>query len=209
MKSILLKTDEVKAVLDGRKSQKRIVIKIPSGTFWLGSEIYDNKLDFGIMGTSAVYSKKIPYEIGDVLWVKETWNCIPLHAGLYDMPDKKSNEIVGYDYWYRADDTDQNPDDKWRPSIHMPREAARIFLEVTDRWVERLQDIKDIDIKAEGIVLYDKDAEFDNECSDETRRLMEFQILWDSTIKDQDIYRYGYDANPWVINYEFKRTDCI
>ena len=77
---------------------------------------------------------------------------------------------------------------KWHPSIHMPREAARIFLRVTDVRVERVQDIDDDGVVAEGLNIGDP-----------------FDELWDSTIKPADRALYGWDANPWVWVIEFER----
>lgn len=220
MKSIVFNQNEVKATLDERKTQIRRVIKNYNKTpldcgrdkFYKTVDKLNNKIGLfagfykdsdifiheGKEKIDAIYFK-CPYQIGDVLWVKETF---------------KLNYFSDGRTTYRADWNDKiiNGDikpPKWCPSVHMPREAARLFLTVENRWVERLQDIKDIDIKAEGIVLTKEDAEFDNEFSDEAMRSMQFQVLWDSTIKKQDLDRYGYNANPWVINYEFKQTDCI
>ena len=78
----------------------------------------------------------------------------------------------------------------WRPSIHMPKEAARIWLRVTDMRVERLQDIDDDSVVAEGLNIGDP-----------------FDELWDSTIKPTDRERYGWSANPWVWVIEFERCE--
>ena len=77
--------------------------------------------------------------------------------------------------------------------MHMPREAARIWLKVTDVKVERLQDIDLDDCKYEGIDM-EKSGIF-------TR----FSILWDSTIQKSELSRYGWDANPWVWVIAFGR----
>ena len=77
---------------------------------------------------------------------------------------------------------------KWRPSIHMPREAARIFLRVTDVRVERLQDCGNMQAKDEG-------------CTGSSQ----FARLWDSTVKPADRATLGWEANPWVWVIEFER----
>ena len=88
---------------------------------------------------------------------------------------------------------------KWKQSIHMPKEAARIWLKVTDVRVERLQNI-DIDgIRNEGL------SSMDVHAGDTEIALKELTILWNSTIKKSDIDRYGWDANPWVWVIEFER----
>lgn len=91
----------------------------------------------------------------------------------------------------------------WHPSIHMPREAARIFLRVTDVRVERLQKIDGHGVLAEGV---------DNGHSNpamgkrwENMQLMAFPALWDSTIKPAARDLYGWDANPWVWVIEFEQ----
>ncbi|MCI9085742.1 MAG: hypothetical protein HFE51_04885, partial [Clostridia bacterium] len=108
---------------------------------------------------------------------------------------------------------------KWRPSIHMPKEAARIFLRVTDVRVERLQDIitgdykTPLNINAEG--LYEpccRCTHVNGDCKDfisqnNCRLLNEFKDLWDSTIKKTDLYHYGWNANPWVWVIEFERLE--
>ena len=76
----------------------------------------------------------------------------------------------------------------------MPKEAARIWLKVTDVRVERLQDMTDDDAEAEG-------------CFDYTSTALGFPDVWDSTIKKSDIDRYGWDANPWVWVIEFERCE--
>ena len=84
---------------------------------------------------------------------------------------------------------------KWRPSIHMPREAARIWLRVTDVRVERLREVCNIDMESEGIDV----------CLPLNLQKKQFGALWDSTIKPADRERYGWAANPWVWVIEFER----
>lgn len=115
-------------------------------------------------------------------------------------------------YYYRADG-DLRPEGwrgKWHPSLHMPKEAARIWLKVTDVRVERLQECGKgwcLDIEKEGIVtpqdpiLYTSDDAFHNALR------MEFQAIWNSTIKKSDLERYGWDASPWVWVIEFERCE--
>ena len=97
--------------------------------------------------------------------------------------------------YYRADD---NPPDgiKWRPSIHMPREAARIFLRVTKASVERLQEISGADIACEGV----GNGAFFDTLTDRAA----FRELWNSLLKPTDLDKYGWAANPfvWVISFE-------
>ena len=99
----------------------------------------------------------------------------------------------------------------WHPSIHMPKEAARIWLKITDVRVERLQDITPKDAKNEGVgnLFYEdigySEKNYGTEVDPEYGIAKEqFAWLWDSTIKKSDLDRYGWDANPyvWVISFE-------
>lgn len=141
---------------------------------------------------------KLPYQPGDILYVRETWSEIKNADGSH----KK--------YVYKA--SDQYPFGEsryiikfnWKPSIHMPKEAARIWLMVTDVRVERLQDITEDGAKEEG-------ANFKNGknvgLEEKMRRtaIERFAEIWNSTIKKTDLDRYGWDANPWVWVIEFER----
>ncbi len=104
---------------------------------------------------------------------------------------------------YRAscEDSKYSLADTWHPSIHMPKEAARIFLKITNVKAERLQDI-DIDgIRNEGLLSAAV------HCEDMEIALKEWEILWNSTIKKSDLDRYGWDANPYVWVIEFEQRD--
>lgn len=152
---------------------------------------------------------KPPYQPGDILYVREIWNFV------YDMDDndqiiEKTGRYVYYaddpmpfSHWVDTDTGEYKDKMPWRPSIHMPKEAARIWLKVTDVWVERLQEIDGAEILAEGI---------DNKRSNpvmgkrwENMQRMEFEKLWNSTLKKSDLDRYGWNANPWVWVIEFER----
>ena len=179
MKPILLKTEMVRAILDGRKTVARQVVKpqpkgqlVPtlSGGCWPGY--------FEEIGTSRV--QRPPYRPGNILYVRETWQqglggtyLYKASAGLDLFMNKEGNLVSNI---------------PWCPSIHMPREAARIFLRVTDVRVERLQGIDDDGVVAEGLEI---GAPFDE--------------LWDSTIKPADRALYGWEAIPWVWVIEFER----
>lgn len=226
IKPILFHTEMVRAILEGRKScTRRLVKPQPDGkhTFPLGfvTDSTEKKevgcFGFGIdeCGGSIKYVKP-PYQPGDILYVRETWerfecwNCDGDERGNCPKEPKKSvlNKTCGC-YMYRATD-EISGDAKWHPSIHMPKEAARIWLKVTNVRVERLQECGEgwcIDIEKEGIatpqdpILYISDDAF----HDALR--MESQKTWDSTIKKSDLDRYGWNANPWVWVIEFERCD--
>ena len=171
IKPILFKTEMVRAILDGRKSCTRKVVK-PQPTARYG-----------------VQCIKPPYQPGDILYVRETWK-------------RALNGYYYYEDWQRDDIADIT---KWKPSIHMPKEAARIWLNVTNVRVERLQQITEVGIREEGIEVNP------NECAGKFDFISElfllFQKLWDSTIKKSDLTRYGWDANPWVWVIEFERCE--
>ena len=97
---------------------------------------------------------------------------------------------------------------KWKPSIRMPKEAARIWLKVTDVRVERLQEITEAGAEAEGAVnnigmIHAPDNEYDHIHTAKEH----FIEIWNSTIKKSDIDRYGWDANPYVWVIEFERCE--
>ena len=194
MKQILFNTEGVKAILDGRKTVTRRVVKKGEVDAILSSpcrmenpDIPDDRF-INCLCTA-------PCEIGDILYVRETWNKVKLES---------ESE---WHYEYRA--SCENPSyfsngfmAEWRPSIHMPKEAARIFLRVIDVRVERLQDITYEGCKAEGF-----DGAF---FTDDTEGLpaiaiRRFYRFWDSTIKNADRDYFGWEANPWVWVIEFER----
>lgn len=200
VKPILFNTEMVRAILDGKKTCTRRIVKgaIPDDAMW-GYTMFTPK---GCVSCRGVYADeygekffRLPYQQGDILYVRETW-C----KGSW-MNEKER-------YYYKADDNDFHC--VWHPSIHMPKEAARIWLKVTDVRAERLQECGEgwcIDIEKEGIatpqdaILYISDDAF----HDALR--MEFQKTWDGTIKKSDIERYGWNANPWVWVIEFERCE--
>lgn len=168
--------------------------------------------------------KNPPYKKGDVLYVRETWAfipCVDCNMG-YSYPMECHEEPATYEnrysisegcFIYREDFPEQ--DRKricWSPSIHMPKQAARIWLKVTGVRVEQLHDIKNF--QAEGIKLSEGCEEclaVCGECnSDESpvgcdNEIEKFAELWDATVRKADIDRYGWDANPWVWVIEFER----
>lgn len=129
---------------------------------------------------------RLLYQQGDILYVRETW-C----KGSW-MNEKER-------YYYKADDNDFLC--TWHPSIHMPKEAARVWLKVTDVRVERLQDIDGKGCVKEGI-----EEEPLKDVGEEFVKGM-YHDLWDSTIKKSDLDRYSWQANPWVWVIEFERCE--
>lgn len=190
IKPILFNTEMVRAILDGRKTCTRRIVKdgIPDDAMW-GYTAFTPK---GYISCRGVYADgydegffKLPYQPGDILYVRETWgHPISLNS------DKQ--------YVFRADKIAEsgfkNDSHIWHPSIHMPKKAARIWLNVTNVRVERLQDMTDDDAEAEG-------------CFDYTSTALGFPDVWDSTIKKSNLDSYGWDANPWVWVIEFERCE--
>lgn len=197
IKPILFNTEMVLAILDGRKDATRRIVKgfIPDDAVW-GYTAFTPKGYISCRGTFADgYGEKffkLPCEPGDILYVRETWKKAP-------------NGYYYFESWQRNDIADIT---KWKPSIHMPKEAARIWLKVTDVRVERLQDITLDGCHREGINI-ETSAVTDGETLNRNHdfSLEKFEILWDSTVKKSDLDRYGWDANPWVWVIEFERCE--
>lgn len=197
IKPILFNTEMVWAILDGRKDATRRIVKgfIPDDAVW-GYTAFTPKGYISCRGTFADgYGEKffkLPCEPGDILYVRETWKKAP-------------NGYYYYEDWQRNDIADVT---KWKPSIHMPKEAARIWLKVTDVRVERLQEITEDGAKAEGAIdnrgfIHSPENEYDRI---HTAR-EHFIEIWSSTIKKSDLDRYGWNANPYVWVIEFERCE--
>ena len=221
IKPILFNTEMVRAILDGRKTcTRRLVKPQPKSKLcytFAGSDSntwgYPNRTAHEIWGeefklpndiTEEELSKRWnpPYHTDDILYVRETWKKAP-------------NGYYYYEDWQRNDIADVT---KWKPSIHMPKEAARIWLNVTDVRVEWLQEMKPVDVIKEGaypdcwdcLNTYGESGSqccygTEEQCSQCDEVMMEWEKLWNSTIKKSDIDRYGWDANPWVWVIEFER----
>lgn len=222
IKPILFNTEMVRAILDGRKSCTRRIIKpqweeCPHCKYVHNEYIYD-KLAENVYcarcGCPLEPERRSPYQPGDILYVRETWerfecwNCEGDERGNCPKEPKKSvlDKTCGC-YMYRATD-EISGDAKWHPSIHMPKEAARIWLKVTDVRVERLQEMTLKDFKAEGI--YDDYKTYSETYTDHLRQMAYpkvFARLWNSTIKKSDLDRYGWDANPYIWVIEFVRCE--
>lgn len=202
---ILFSGEMVRAILDGRKTQTRRIVKAkdsdPSRCITLRTLMANvqewreqNGRWFGIDGYDTLVFADCPYgKAGDRLWVRETWGVgKPMNAKPASRMIRKPRSI-----WYAADD---RPDwaGKTRPSIYMPRWASRITLEITAVRVERLNDISEEDAKAEG-------ASIDgvgNPGGPMRVHQRAFKILWESINGDG-----SWSANPWVWVIEFKRVE--
>lgn len=181
-KPILFNTEMVRAILEGRKTQTRRLVKgLPLAEPWFTVE--DGRPHMCDENGDWYPAERFStVQTGDILWVRETWV-----------------KDVGR-YMYRANYSDTEKfymngreiKMTWRPSIHMPKEAARLFLQVTSVHMQRLQEITSGEAVAEGIK---SNLISPSEAAD---ALIAFEELWNSTIKPADLPRYGWDANPWV-----------
>ena len=197
---ILFNTEMVRAILDGRKSCTRRVIKHNVDAI-LNSPYH---MEHPEVEDKQIISKLClpPYQLGDILYVRETWCALPVN---------EAGHMRGHSVYYYKVDGDLRPEGwrgNWHPSIHMPKEAARIWLKVTDVRVERLQEITEDGAKAEWAIdnrgfIHSTENEY---VSIYTAR-EHFTEIWNSTIKKSDIDRYGWDANPYVFVIEFERCE--
>lgn len=225
---IIFSGEMVRAILSGRKTQTRRPIDVSKvdhhisgiweceeegwGAFNAGHDSYlgtDEVIDFTKL-------KHPPCDSGDTLWVRETWTnkiCGPFmfrgnkrDGSFYDIPSDGSCKCI-----YRADFLDDEPTTppvKWRPSIHMPREASRITLRVTGIRVERLQDISEQDAKAEGFCDHPTGIIIPNSRPPQRAEISYvdwFKDLWERINKKRQ--GLTWNDNPWVWVVEFKRVE--
>lgn len=206
MKPIIFSTEMVKAILDGRKTQTRRVINpqpkegargswytiVKGHHYFITNEPFENQ-DGSILhpwDRRQFIDRCSKYRPGDILWVRETWNGDWCDHYTYKA-DGGSAVAAGY-----------AKEPRWYPSIHMPREAARIFLRVTGVRVERVQDISEKDAIADGCVgvtgydAYGEPIYWIEEPGEQ------YANLW-NTINEKR--GYGWNTNPWVWVYEFER----
>ena len=225
-KPILLNTEMVKAVEIEAKRVTRRVVKIQPKEDGKFERMDNGNFQFKVEPYGSIYDYEIkpPYQIGDILYVRETW-CE------YDA----DHVVDGQKYAYRADatlvseETRKKLGYKWKPSIHMPKKAARFFLRVTGVRVERLQDITDEAAQDEGMpgplnypineiycpkchgqgmrVYYGTFGYADYECPDCDTTVKRFANLWNRTVKKSDLELYGWQANPWVWVISFEKIE--
>lgn len=217
-KPILFNTDMVKAILEGRKTVTRRCVKPqPQGYFEVNEDplyIYDTDFQQG-----RIYP---PCKPGDILYVRETWHQYEKRVG------KGESCHMATFYGYKASIANsEDAHESWKPSIHMPKEAARIFLKVKNVRVERLQSITDEQALNEGVpddtdypiskvycpichgeglvgALSASLGYMEVDCTVCNTAIKRFKHLWNSTIDKKQIDTYGWDANPyvWVIEFE-------
>jgi hypothetical protein len=205
-KPIIFSTPMVKAILEGRKTQTRRVIK-PQPTFIESSARWEWRIPKSkIIQCETVLTasrewweylspEQMPYKPGDILWVRETWAA-------------SNGDELPKGYYYRANCKDSTIVSRWKPSIFMPREAARLFLEVKSVRVERLRDISEKDAEAEGVRKgYDEfisSAPLGKVVTHKYSYKKGFKDLWDSLNAKRG---FSWEINPWVWVIEFERKE--
>ncbi|ACA47038.1 hypothetical protein HYH96_18155 [Clostridium botulinum] len=217
-KPILFNTEMVQAILEGRKTQTRRIIKNKyenADIQWFRNKygtrlVYmQNDVEEPIKNPDGTTSHKLrameeikePYEIGDILYVRETWmiqsmkNFDKKVKFLYKAePNKELNEVSLTSERYE-DLIKYFCKNGWQPSLFMPKTAARIFLKVVGVRAEKLQALDYEEAIREGIK-----AGYDGWTS-------VFKDLWDSTVNKKDIDMYGWNSNPWVWVIEFEKIE--
>lgn len=204
-----ISTEMVRAILDGRKTCTRRICKdaneytVPDMDFYNADRrtyAVHNFADKKHTEQLSIAERTCPICPGDVLYIRETWMDyagLTMYKADCDIYRLDSLNFAGFG---------------WKPSIHMPKEAARIWLKVMNVRVERLQEITDEQAKREGIqydecptgFTWKQETDMHN-CY--TTPIGAMQALWNSTIKKSDLDRYGWDASPWVWVIEFERCE--
>ncbi|WP_342705202.1 hypothetical protein OHZ10_29430 [Burkholderia arboris] len=205
---ILFSGPMVRALLEGRKTQTRRVMKhqppddvAPITIARYHPTIVDRHGDqapgpeiFGAFSDDGDWGCKSPFgEPGDRLWVRETHS---VRISPKDATDGRGRA------WYHVDCPDAPV--RWKPSIHMPRWASRITLEITGVRAERLHGISEADARAEGVTIEDRHTV--GYCAGEhlPPSIRAFRELWDGLNAARG---HGWEANPWVWVIDFRRID--
>jgi len=225
IRPILFNTQMVRAILEGRKTVTRRLIKpqptyTPNGGFAWKGRAYGTDLPPTIQGAAHNFQSAFgvaPFKCGDILYVRETWSMasdiLGGEAGPVYMADYSDSELAEL----------KSKHFRWHPSLHMPKEHARIFLRVTSVQLKRLNDMETFDFLSEGILpepIRKKGCKcqwFERGCmekpcknKDAYERLcysLPFTKLWDSTLTPMERKIYGWNANPWVWVIDFERCE--
>ena len=208
VKPILFSTPMVQAILDGRKTMTRRIVKPryrddESGFQVItrtsdGACVRVEKIDLNESGIFADGSERYvnePYQPGDILYVRETWNI------------NKSGSIEEWNYRYKADGDENWWLSAWRPSIHMPKAAARIWLRVNAVKAEHLQQISQDDMMLEGCWPGCADCIEHGGCylPDVCGYVRDAWVkLWDGQYADSD---FSWNSNPWVWVISFEQIE--
>lgn len=235
IKPILFNTEMVRAILEGRKTVTRRVVKlngytvtgIPSWSDGKRSVFWFDVVQKGQASTAKTATCRMiepPYQVGDTMWVRETWTKegqkyfyrADFDSDYLDPCETLSGGYPSYCVYHPGCDGCMRGRQRicWRPSIHMPREAARLFLRVTEVRAERLQDIpaKQANLEGQprcngGITVCGGPRSCDDCEADTENAILWFADCWDSTIKPADRPLYGWESNPWVWVIQFERCE--
>ena len=221
-KPILFNTEMVQAILEDRKNcTRRIIKRTPSNDepcgygFWKDYNEDDKRWYIKDYTHACVWwtleeyiSKFSKYHVGDILYVRETWmmqsmsNFDKKAKFLFKAkPNERLKEVILSSDRYE-DLIKYSSKNGWKPSLFMPKEAARIFLKITDVRIEKLHDMTRTDATKEGF----KDDDKLNNKGELLTSLGNFSRLWNTTIKKEQFKMYSWDANPWVWVIEFERV---
>lgn len=212
MKSIICDDKTVNLILQGHKTSiRRALNPAPPEGYILAGRITDStysndtgKVAFTDLDYRDSHLYKMPYEVGDVLFVKETWKGYEKVVGngeshrlekfLAYKADEKNDSVQKSSEWF---------DGLWKSALGMSNESARIFLKVTNVRIEKLQDITLDGFKTEGITHKYTDTEF------EVKNLypMLFAERWDSKLKGSNAECFDWISNPWVFVFEFEKCE--
>lgn len=194
-KPILFSTEMVQRILSGDKAQTRRAVKIPSWTWDKHDDLTlaeNGALAANVKGEKGLCAINPPYAVGDVLWVRETWGIGIQMAG-----------TVVYRTDYAEGRVSPLADGEvWKPSIHMPKDVARLYLEVVSVRAERLQDISETDALAEGShkAVWPVNAQEGDKMQRPPTYKNGFSWIWDGLNAERGL---GWEANPWVWVVEF------
>ncbi len=208
-RGMIFNGEMVRAILEDRKTQTRRIIQSAAknmqalghevithrapGDKWYGDHVYSMRDRSGVWQdfTNEEFLAKCPFGLtGDRIWVRETW--AEAGAGAPDLKLYRANYPAHVPSHY--ENVPPAEDVRWTPSIHMPRWASRILLEITNVRVERLNDINDTDAKSEGVL-----------ADDLSPARYVFGSLWQSIYGADN--PQSWQANPWVWVIEFKRIE--
>lgn len=190
-KPVIFNSEMVRKILSGEKTQTRRPVGAKGA-------LYPNET---LADWAKRWGEKPRYQVGDLLYVREAWADIPETApGNYHY--KASANKADLD-WFKEEGW------KWKPSIHMPKAAARIWLEVVDVGIERLTDISEEDAKAEGsmkahFVIHPTDGKVGYLDGLYGTYKEGYELIWDSIYATKD---FGWADNPIVWKYTFRRVD--
>lgn len=201
-KPILFSTPMVQAIIRGEKSQTRRIVKNKIALDWLETGFTQNFVALPENGLSK-------YKIGDILWVRETWQ----HTKVLNL--HPTDENYGFVYKADAQPWEDYEGWNWKPSIFMPKDACRIFLEVTEVRVERLNEITEADALAEGVERWTEERmkskpthyklyfhEKGSECSYTSCPNDSYETLWQKINGEN-----SWSENPFVWVYTFKQVE--